>query len=101
MKAKTTSVCFNTDPDVKRRAEELLASFGLNMSAALNMFLRQLVREEALPFRAAMRSVSSERRPVSDYIERETRELPDLRDLIGCIDPDYDYKAARGGRSFD
>ena len=38
------------DEDIKPKAQELLAEFGLDLSTAVNMFLRQMVREKAIPF---------------------------------------------------
>ena len=39
------------DKTLKQQAQELFESFGLTMSTAVNMFLRQAVREQAIPFR--------------------------------------------------
>ena len=39
------------DPELKEQAQELFESFGLSLSAAVNVFLRQAVREQAIPFR--------------------------------------------------
>ncbi len=39
------------DPVLKRESQELFESFGLSLSSAINMFLRQAVREQAIPFR--------------------------------------------------
>lgn len=38
------------DSDIKKQAQELLADFGLDLSTAVNIFLRQTVRENAIPF---------------------------------------------------
>ena len=38
------------DADTKARAQELLADLGLDLSTAVNIFLRQLVYENAIPF---------------------------------------------------
>ena len=45
---------FRTDAQTKRSAEKLFAALGLDMSTALNMFLKQAVREQALPIRPAL-----------------------------------------------
>lgn len=34
----------------RKEAQELFKSFGLSLSSAINMFLRQSVREQAIPF---------------------------------------------------
>ena len=46
----TTSMNIRTDSEIKKQAEELFAEFGLNMTTAVNMFLRQAIRERSIPF---------------------------------------------------
>lgn len=48
---------FRTDAHTKQSAEELFDALGLDMSTALNMFLKQAVREQALPIRPALTHV--------------------------------------------
>jgi len=38
------------DSDVKRKALDLFAQFGLDMTTAVNMFLRQSIRQQGIPF---------------------------------------------------
>lgn len=38
------------DADVKSRSQAMLADFGLDLSTAVNIFLRQMLRERAIPF---------------------------------------------------
>ena len=38
------------DADTKAQAQEMLADLGLDLSTAINIFLRQMVRENAIPF---------------------------------------------------
>lgn len=38
------------DADVKKQAQELFADLGLDLSTAVNIFLRQAIRENGLPF---------------------------------------------------
>ena len=47
--AKTTTT-ITIDSEIKAKAQELLADFGLDLSTAINIFLRQTVRENAIPF---------------------------------------------------
>ena len=44
----TTNI--SIDEDIKPKAQAMLAEFGLDLSTAVNMFLRQMLREEAIPF---------------------------------------------------
>lgn len=46
----TTGISFKTDAEVKREAETVLSELGISMSAALNIFLRAVVRENGMPF---------------------------------------------------
>lgn len=39
------------DPALKQESQALFESLGLSLSTAVNMFLRQAVREQAIPFR--------------------------------------------------
>lgn len=45
-----TATTITIDSDIKAQAQELLADFGLDLSTAINIFLRQTVRENAIPF---------------------------------------------------
>lgn len=38
------------DADVKAKAQALFAEFGLDLSTAINIFLRQAIYEERIPF---------------------------------------------------
>ena len=45
-----TSMNIRMDGEIKRQAQELFAEFGLDMTTAINMFLRQAIREHGIPF---------------------------------------------------
>ena len=38
------------DNEVKRQAQELFAHFGLDIATAVNMFLKQSIRQRGIPF---------------------------------------------------
>lgn len=44
------STSISLDADIKAKAQELFADLGLDLSTAVNMFLRQSVREDRIPF---------------------------------------------------
>lgn len=46
---KTTGISIRVDADLKQQSEEVMAKFGLNMTTTVNMMLRQIVREQAIP----------------------------------------------------
>ena len=46
----TTNLNIRTDKGIKDQAEEIFAKLGLNMTTAVNMFLRTAIREHGIPF---------------------------------------------------
>ncbi len=46
----TTNLNIRMDKDVKDQAEQIFAELGLNMTTAINMFLRTTIREHGIPF---------------------------------------------------
>ena len=50
MSANLTSVSFRIDSKLKKDADTLFESLGLNLTTAFNIFLRQAVREGGIPF---------------------------------------------------
>ena len=51
MASDTTNVTIRGDKALKAQADELFKEIGLSTSAAINIFLRQAVREHGLPFK--------------------------------------------------
>ena len=46
----TTNLNIRTDKAIKEQAEEIFNELGLNMTTAINMFLRTAIREQGIPF---------------------------------------------------
>ncbi len=46
----TTNLNIRTDKAIKDQAEAIFAELGLNITTAVNMFLRTAVRERGIPF---------------------------------------------------
>ena len=45
-----TNLNIRTDKDIKDQAEEIFNELGLNMTTAVNMFLRTVIRKHGIPF---------------------------------------------------
>ena len=45
-----TSITVRVDEDIKRDAETLFDQLGMTISGAINIFFRQAIREQAIPF---------------------------------------------------
>ena len=50
---KTTTFQMRMNPEIKQRAEQLYASYGLNLTDAINIFIQQSLNMEGLPFLAS------------------------------------------------
>ena len=46
----TTNLNIRTEKDIKDQAEEIFNELGLNMTTAVNMFLRTVIRKHGIPF---------------------------------------------------
>ena len=49
----TTNICIRMDTELKKQAEKMLSDMGLNMTTAMNIFLRQIIRQGKIPFEIA------------------------------------------------
>ncbi len=49
----TVNMSIRMDTELKKQAESMLSDMGLNMTTAMNMFLRQVVRQGRIPFEIA------------------------------------------------
>lgn len=47
---KSVNVTFRVDENLKAQADTLFAELGMSLSTAFNIFLRQSVREQRIPF---------------------------------------------------
>lgn len=54
--ANTINVNIRVDEELKKQTEILLSDMGLNMSTAVNIFLRQVLRTGGIPFEITTRS---------------------------------------------
>lgn len=50
MPSNIPATTIRIEPEVKREASAILDELGLSMSAAMNMFLRAVIREGGMPF---------------------------------------------------
>jgi len=48
--SKTTSIFARVEPEIKEQAEIVLNKLGIPMSNAINIFLRQVILQNGLPF---------------------------------------------------
>lgn len=46
----STNVTIRMDTEIKKEAEELFNDLGLNLTSAINMFIRKAIAEQGIPF---------------------------------------------------
>jgi DNA-damage-inducible protein J len=63
----TTNINIRTDSDIKSQAQQIFETLGLDMTTAINLFLRQTVRERDLPFILSAKPSSPETRHALAY----------------------------------
>lgn len=62
------------DEDLKKQAVELFAQLGLDMSGAMNMFLRQCILHEGLPFNVELPKYKPEVMEAMEEARRITKD---------------------------
>lgn len=65
-------ISLRVDDDVKRNAEITLNDIGLSMSAAINIFLKEIAREKRIPFELSADPFYSENN--IKYLEKKMQD---------------------------
>ena len=73
----TTNMNIRTDVEVKAAAEQLFNELGLNLTTAVNMFLRQAIRTGGIPFTAA--AIAEGRRIMRDKNAKGYHSMDELK----------------------
>ena len=56
MNKKLATISARVDKDVKKQFETTCESMGLSVSAALNIFVRKVINEQAIPFDVTLKN---------------------------------------------
>lgn len=73
------SVNVKMDEDIRDKAKEVLSEVGLDMTTAVNMFLRTVIREKAIPFQISAVSIEAMRQKfVGDIMQDLTNADKDI-----------------------
>ena len=65
----TTNINVRVDSALKQEAEALFCDLGLNMSSAINMFLRSAINNNGIPFEVKRPTPNAETRETLDEID--------------------------------
>ena len=93
--SKTSMLAVRIDPDIKAKAEKLYASFGLNLSDAVSMFIHQSLLVKGLPFELRMPVFKGEFSLDDGSFKEEPAEISidELREIVRPIAKKYDLKS--------
>ena len=83
--ATTTNINIRVDEELKRKAENIFNELGLNMSTAMNMFLRYSVRYGGIPFELRIDKPNAETLSAIDDVNKNrnmSKAFDSVNDLM-------------------
>ena len=86
-----TTVNVRMDEDVKKELEKFCAAVGLNVSVAINMFAKAVIREQRLPFEITLNVPNEETRKAIDDVKNRrnlSRQFTSVNELVEDMNAD-------------
>lgn len=71
---KRSTFQMRINPETKRRAEEVYAQYGLNLTDAINLFLQESIHENGLPFLLSPQNIAYKRAKAMRYLMEEVEK---------------------------
>lgn len=65
------SINIRVDDEIKKQASNLFAELGLDMSTAVNVFLRQSINKNGLPFEVKVKTINKETLKVIEEVDNK------------------------------
>ena len=62
------STNISIDADIKKQAQELFAELGMDLSTAINIFIRQSLRQHSIPFEITADVPNEETKRATEYV---------------------------------
>ena len=83
----STNLNIRTEKEVKEKADQIFSELGLNMTTAINIFLRTAIREHGIPFslkldipnEATVNAIEEGRRLASDKSAESYSNIDELK----------------------
>ncbi len=82
---RQVTVSIKTDKKVKEDFSYFCDEVGLNMSSAINMFMKTVLREQRIPFEIGIKNVNADTKMILDDVLREQNlscEFNSVEDLM-------------------
>jgi DNA-damage-inducible protein J len=93
--SETTNLNIRIDRDLKACADKLFNAMGMNLTTAVNVFVRQAVREQAIPFRIQWQAEDKER---FNRLIDEIRAEVEVQGFLSDEEIDAEIQAYRAER---
>lgn len=93
--ANTVNVTLRLDRNLKSSAEQMLDEVGMNLSTAITVFLKQMVRKGCIPFKIEADSFWSDRNQ-----ERIAESLRQLNEGNIVVKTSQELEAMENGQGF-
>ncbi|GHU63324.1 addiction module antitoxin RelB [Clostridia bacterium] len=88
----TTMMSLRIDSTLKKQSEELFSDLGMNMSTAVNLFLRQAVQMQGIPFSLLKRPNTQTLRAIEETEQMlknpNTPKFSTVEDLVKDLEAD-------------
>lgn len=87
---KTTNLNIRIDKEIKEQSELIFSEIGINMTTAINMFLRSTIRENGIPFNlklevpndTTIKAIEEGKRIARDSNVKGYSNIDDLRKVL-------------------
>ena len=81
----TTSMNIRMDSSIKRDAQQIFAELGMYMTTAVNIFLRQAIRERGLPFEVKLDTPNADTLDALEEV-RQMKQNPEFGKTYTDVD---------------
>lgn len=78
MASKTTNFSIRMDVEVKKQCEEIFSQLGMNLTTAINIFLKQSIRSKGMPFEVRLDSPAPKVGEVKPISPNQNDSCPSL-----------------------
>ncbi len=85
-----TNLNIRTDKEIKKQAEMICSELGINMTSAVNMFLRAIIRKRGIPFElqlekeneTTLKAIEEGRKIAKDNNVKSYTDMKELREAL-------------------
>jgi len=81
----TTSMNIRMDSSIKRDAQQIFAELGMDMTTAVNIFLRQAIRQRGLPFEVKLDTPNADTLDALEEV-RQMKQNPEFGKTYTDVD---------------